>query len=76
MSMCLIQPHTMGELDIKLHAFLSLALDEGGWLASCSDQFTYRERAFDIHCIWDWLGGGAEPVWAQGPLLGLQLSRS
>jgi hypothetical protein len=44
-----------------LHAFLTTALDGGGWSASCSSHFTPGGRAPGAH----WIGG-----W-EGPRVGL-----
>jgi hypothetical protein len=41
------------EVEVKLHAFLTSALDGGEWPASHSGHFTPRERAPGTH----WIGG-------------------
>jgi len=43
-------------VELKLHAFLNLALDGGEWLASSPGLFTLRKRAPGTHCVGGWVG--------------------
>jgi hypothetical protein len=45
------------ESGVYLHAFLTSALDGGGWSASSPGRFTSRERAAGNH----WIGGWVDP---------------
>jgi hypothetical protein len=47
---------TYGGMEIQLHTFLTLALDEGNWSASCHSHCTMGERACSTHWIGDWVG--------------------
>jgi hypothetical protein len=42
-------------VEVKLHSFLTLALDGGEWLASLSSRFTPEERALCIQLIGGWV---------------------
>jgi hypothetical protein len=43
-------------VEVYLHAFLTSALDEGEWSASCLGRFTPKERAPGTHWIGGWMG--------------------
>jgi len=45
------------EVEVQLHAFLTLALDGGKWSASVSGQFTPKVKAPSTH----WIGGRVKP---------------
>jgi hypothetical protein len=45
-----------GEVDVWVHAFLTLALVGGEWSASRSGRFTPAERTPGIHWMGDWVG--------------------
>jgi hypothetical protein len=47
---------TYGKVEVKLHAFLTSALDVDGWSDSRPGRFTARERAPGTHCIGGWVG--------------------
>jgi len=58
LSLCLSEHHaikTHWGVDVWLHAFLTLALDGGEWLASSSGLFTTNERDSGTHWIGGWL---------------------
>jgi hypothetical protein len=42
-------------MEIYFHAFLTLILDEGKWLALRSDRFTPKERVPDTHSVGGWM---------------------
>jgi len=44
------------EVEVELHAFLTLVLDGGKWSASCPGHFTPEERAPGTHWIGGWVG--------------------
>jgi hypothetical protein len=48
---------TYGEVDVKIHVFLSSALAGGEWPASRSYRFIPGERALCTH----WIGGWVDP---------------
>jgi hypothetical protein len=43
-------------VEVYLHAFLTSALDEGEWSASCPCHFTVREKAPGTHWVGGWVG--------------------
>jgi hypothetical protein len=43
-------------VEVKLHTFLTSALDGVQWLASCAGSFIPRERVPDTHWIGGWVG--------------------
>jgi len=42
--------------EVQLHAFLTSALDEGEWSASCPGRFMPKVRAAGTHWIVVWVG--------------------
>jgi hypothetical protein len=43
-------------VEVKVHAFMTLALDGGEWSASRPGRFTPRKRCPGIHWIGSWVG--------------------
>jgi len=43
-------------VEVQLHTFLTLALDEGECSVSCPSHFNLRERALGTHWIGGWVG--------------------
>jgi hypothetical protein len=48
-------------VEVKIHAVLTLALDEDEWSVSCPSYFTPRERAPHTHWIGGWVGPQSQP---------------
>jgi len=44
---------TYGRVELKLHSFLTLALDGGEWSVSRPGRFTFRKRAPGAHWVGD-----------------------
>jgi hypothetical protein len=60
LSLCLTKHHAMKMywgVEVKLHAFLTSALNGGEWSASRPGRFTPRETAPGTH----WIGGWMDP---------------
>jgi hypothetical protein len=53
-----------------VHAFLTSALDGGGWSASRSGFFILKERAPATH----WIGGWVGPSAGMNPVVGREIS--
>jgi hypothetical protein len=51
----------VGGVEKELHGFLTLALNRGEWLGSCTSRFTQVERAHCTHGIGGWLALSATP---------------
>jgi len=44
------------EVKVKVHSFLTLALDGGEWSVSCPSHFTPVENAPNAHLVVGWVG--------------------
>jgi hypothetical protein len=64
--MCLINYHAMkiyGVVYVHLQEFLTSALEEGEWWASCLGRLNPGNRALGTHWIGGWLGGPKSRYW-------------
>jgi len=52
-------------VEVQLHAFLTLVLDEGKWSASHPGHFTPGESASGIHGIGSWIGRSGKEINSQ-----------